>query len=431
MKKSLLTLLLLPLPLYCQQAQEEQKQEGPELKKLIVAAWKISSRISPDPQKLNYVFDKSFFNYVSRDKMTEIFKQLHAENGSVVNVSTVSYKGGLTADFFFYTDKDFIIPATVTVENSKWKVTGLFFRPAFKNAPSLAESSSPFEKLPYQNNAILIKRLSGLEDNIYAKNEAKPMPIGSAFKLYVLAWLAENDAPWDKIIKIRERDKSLPTGRLQNFPEGSPFTVFSLAQAMISESDNTAADMLIDFIGREKIENSLSLFHNSFVDLNRPFLKTSEMFKLKSDPQLAARYALADLKSRRKILKELEKKPLPDIKSVYPGNKASYINAIEWFASPEDICRLMDYFRKKNNAKVNAVLSLNPGLDIKTGGFKYAGYKGGGEPGVISMNWLLETKSSTWYCVSSGSSDESRPIDNNSYFQTMQSVINQVGMETF
>lgn len=428
----MLIILSFNFSLFSQEKDPGESQKSAELKKLTVAAWKISSRISPDPQKLNYVFDKSFFNYVSKEKMSEIFKKLYEENGSVLSVSTASYKeGSLTADFFFYTEKGFVIPATVTVESTKWKVTGLFFRPAFKKTESISESSSSFEKMPYQFNSILVKRLSGLEDNLYSKNETKPAAIGSAFKLYILAWLVENQTPWDKILKLKPQNRSLPSGRIHNFQDGSPFTVLSLAQAMISESDNTAADMLIDFIGREKLEESLSLFKNSFASLNKPFLKTSEMFKLKADPQLAARYALSDLKTRRKILKEIEKRPLPSVSSVYPNNKASYIVSIEWFASAEDICSLMDYFRKKNNPQAKTILSLNPGLDVKTGGFKYAGYKGGGEPGVISMNWLLEAKSGTWYCVSSASNDENININSEEYFKTVQNILNQVGAETF
>ncbi|GAB4028950.1 MAG: hypothetical protein Fur0012_02440 [Elusimicrobiota bacterium] len=409
---------------------EGMSENSTAIRKLVVAAWKISSRISPDPQKLNYVFDRSFFNYISQDKMTAIFKELYNQNGSVVEVSSVSYKGGLTANFFLYTDKGYVIPASVTVEDKKWKVTGLFFQPSFRKTSSLSDTTSAFEKMPYSLSALLVKKMSGLEDNIYARNETKPAAIGSAFKLYVLAWLVENEVSWDKILRMSASVRSLPSGRLQNMPDKTPFTVFSLAQAMISESDNTAADMLIDFIGREKIEQSLPNFFNSWQKLNTPFLKTSEMFKLKADPQLLSRYALSDVKGRRKILRELEKKSLPSPDFLDPG-KPIAISSVEWFASMEDICRLMDYFRKKNNPQVNAILSLNGGLDVKTPGFKFAAYKGGSEPGVLSMNWLLQSKSGTWYCVAGAVNDEKIPVNQKDYFQLMQATLNQVGSEIF
>lgn len=408
----------------------DTSENGAAIKKLVIAAWKISSRISPDPQKLNYVFDRSFFNYISRDKMTAVFKELYNQNGPVVDVSSVSYKGGLSANFFLYTDRGYVIPASITVEDKKWRVTGLFFQPSFRKTSSLSDSTAAFEKLPYSLNAMLIKKMSGLEDNIYARNETKPAALGSAFKLYVLAWLVENDVSWDKILRMSSSDRSLPSGRLQNMPDKTPFTIFSLAQAMISESDNTAADMLIDFIGREKIEQSLPFFFNSWQKLNIPFLKTSELFKLKADPQLLSRYALSDVKSRRKILRELEKKPLPSLEALDLGKPVA-VSSVEWFASMEDMCRLMDYFRKKNNPQANAILSLNGGLDVKTPGFKFAAYKGGSEPGVLSMNWLLQTKSGTWYCVAGAVNDEKIPVNHNDYFQLMQAALNQVGSEIF
>ncbi len=431
--KNILLSFLLAIPVFSQEKTSEKvsdTQNQIAMKKLIVAAWKVSSRISPDPKKLNYVFDKSFFNYISRDKLTQLFKEMYEKNGSVVSISSVSYNGAFTANFFFYTDKDYVIPTNITVEDNKWKVTGLFFQPSFKKTETIDDVASSFEKMPYSSKAVLLKRLSGLEDNIYAKNETKPLAIGSTFKLYVLAWLVENDVNWNKVIKLSSKQKSLPSGRIQNMPENTPFTIFSLAQAMISESDNTAADMLIGFIGRENIEKSLPFFFNSYQKLNTPFLKTSEIFKLKADEDLLAKYALSDVKNRRKILKELVKRPIPPVEK-FLADKPKAVTSVEWFASMEDVCRLFDYFRKKNNPYANAILSLNNGLNLQSQAFKYVGYKGGSEKGVLSMNWLIQAKSGTWYCFASAANDEKEDINQNEYFQIVQKTIYQIEKEVF
>lgn len=433
--KNIILSFLLAIPVFAQEKASQKPllddtQQQVAIKKLIVAAWKVSSRISPDPKKFNYVFDRSFFNYISKDKLTQLFKEMYEKNGSVVDISSVNYNGAFTANFFFYTDRGYVIPTSITVEGDKWKVTGLFFQPSFKKTETVDDLVSSFDKMPYSSKAFLLKKLSGLEDNIYAKNETRPFAIGSTFKLYVLAWLVENDVNWNKIIKLSSKQKSLPSGRIQSMPENAPFTIFSLAQAMISESDNTAADMLIDFIGRENIEKSLPLFFNSCQNLNTPFLKTSELFKLKADDELLARYALSDIKSRRKILKELERRPLPPIEK-FLDNKPKALTSVEWFASMEDICKLFDYFRKKNNPYANSILSLNKGLNLQTQSFKYAGYKGGSEPGVLSMNWLIEAKSGTWYCLASAANDEKEDINQNEYFKVVQQALYQVEKETF
>jgi hypothetical protein len=85
---------------------------------------------------------------------------------------------------------------------------------------------------------------------------------------------------------------------------------------------------------------------------------------------------------------------------------------------------MMDYFKTKNNVYSNAILSINPGLDTKTGEYAFAGYKGGSESGVLSMNWLLKTKNQTYYCVSSFASDEKQNIDEKTYFSVMQEILN-------
>lgn len=424
--KILFLLFFLNLNMYSQE--KSTSAYVPSLdKKLVVAAWKLSARISPDPQKLNYVFDKSFYNYISQDKIIEILKKLYEENGKIVNISTVSIKSENTADFFFYTDKNNIIPTTITIEENKGRIIGLFFRPSFKNSRSLTDFTSKFEQLPYKKKGLLIRRLGKLEDNIYALGEKENFAIASSFKLYILAYLIENKTKWEKVIELEDRYRSLPSGKLHLMPTGSPFTVFSLAQAMIADSDNTATDILIEYIKREKVEEYLSSFYNSSYELNKPFLKTSEMFRIKYSTQTAETYIKSNLKNKRAMLKKIANEPLDIYKIKF--NMPAYIDSLEWFATPNDICMLMDYFRRKRDPYANAILSLNTGLDTKE--FKYAGYKGGSEPGVMSMNWLLQAKSGTWYCVSSVVNDDKNLINESEYVSLMQDILNQVSCEVF
>lgn len=48
-------------------------------------------------------------------------------------------------------------------------------------------------------------------------------------------------------------EKSLPGGILQNWPKGAPLTLHTLAGLMISQSDNTAADTLLEILGRDVV----------------------------------------------------------------------------------------------------------------------------------------------------------------------------------
>ena len=79
-------------------------------------------------------------------------------------------------------------------------------------------------------------------------------PLGSAFKLYVLDALGDAVAAgkvrWDQPLTVTAQVKGLPPGELQTEPDGTQVSVLDAAGKMISLSDNTAADMLINLLGR-------------------------------------------------------------------------------------------------------------------------------------------------------------------------------------
>jgi beta-lactamase class A len=62
-------------------------------------------------------------------------------------------------------------------------------------------------------------------------------PLGSTFKLYVLAALAEtiiaSDLAWKDKLAIWEELKSLPSGTMQNKAAGTHFLLLEFAQLMI------------------------------------------------------------------------------------------------------------------------------------------------------------------------------------------------------
>ncbi len=70
--------------------------------------------------------------------------------------------------------------------------------------------------------------------------------IGSAFKLYVLSTLSREIAArrrsWNDVVPLDQR--SYPSGILQDWPQGTPMTLQTLATLMIAISDNTATDQL-------------------------------------------------------------------------------------------------------------------------------------------------------------------------------------------
>ncbi|MCK4936479.1 MAG: serine hydrolase [Elusimicrobiales bacterium] len=393
-------------------------------KKLLKAAWRVGSRINENPRKLLNAFHRSFFKALAYKKIRHILQSLYEMHGKVVKVKFVTIKSDTSAEFILYTDKKYLIPTSITVEPEKGKIVGLFFKLPYKKTVGIEDIKSRLEKLPGRVG-FMLKKLGAESAEIGTLNGTQVFAIGSTFKLYTLAALVEKKYSWKKVISLKEESKSLPSGQLQNWPIGSKLTLYSLAVRMISESDNTATDNIIDYVGRAKIERSLEKLGHAKPKLLKPFLKTSELFKLKSSTQAAQRYLNADIEERYRILdEELPKIPL----NLYSVNhKPVEINKIEWPASPRDLCNLMDYFRKKKDDTAFGIMGINPGLNISKDKFDYAGYKGGSEAGVLNMTWLLKTKKDDWYCLSASWNDEKETLESKKFFEIMQSAINFIG----
>ena len=127
--------------------------------------------------------------------------------------------------------------------------------------------------------------------------------------------------------------KSLPTGILRTWPDGTPITLATLAAEMISISDNTAADALVRIVG----ENALRPYARE----NQPFLTTREVFTLKSKPGadlLSAYRSATTPAARESVLKRAALQPLPRADELLTSPDL----AVEWHYSVRDLCRLLE-----------------------------------------------------------------------------------------
>ena len=260
-----------------------------------------------------------------------------------------------------------------------------------------ARIAERFRKLPGEVSF----QLKCLDDGkVIASNQPdKRLAIGSAFKLYVLATLVDLNLPWDKVVKVEDRHKSLPSGEMQNWPAGSPVTVHTLALKMISLSDNTATDHLLATIGREEVEQRFAKFGLKTPAADIPLLATREWFRLKSNGRLRKEFLAADAAGRRKVIDSMYDLPrMNDEDEDWNGPLA--IDTIEWFASAADLCRVLDWLDKHGGQTAQEILAVNPSTAIPANKFPYEGYKSGSESGVLSMNWLLHTREGKHFALS-------------------------------
>jgi len=237
----------------------------------------------------------------------------------------------------------------------------------------------------------------------------RAFPLGSLFKLLVLGALVDaveaGTIEWDAPVTIRDELDSYPSGTFQDIPAGETRTVREMAEAMISISDNTATDHLIDLIGREVVESAQAAWGVTTPDLNIPFLTTRETFQIKLDNDLSERWINADAQQRREILDEvasLRLAPLNDV--VESWTQPRNIETIEWFASPADLCRVLA--RLARNDEAREILEENPG--IPSNHWSTVGFKGGSEPGVIASAWIVTGEDGRTWTVTAGvwNSDE-------------------------
>jgi hypothetical protein len=245
-------------------------------------------------------------------------------------------------------------------------------------------------------------------------------PLGSEFKLFVLGALAHEIASgrlsWEQQLTVEDAEKSTGSvsGSLQYSPAGTKVSVLETATKMISISDNTAADMLIDLVGRPAVESQVRQWSsNAAADV--PFLTTREMILLHhvDFPSLADRY-LSLSPSERAAFLASSVDPL-SLNEVQETTEPRDINTIEWFASPDDICRAFAGLQQLSDqaelSQIRSVFSLNSGsIGLDHSQWSSVWYKGGSEPGVLTLGYLATNSRGQSFVVSAMTSNPAAPL---------------------
>lgn len=266
---------------------------------------------------------------------------------------------------------------------------------------------------------------------VYEFGEDKRLAIGSTFKLYVLGALAEQvargEAKWDEKLAVKNEARALPSGVMFMAPPEAEYPLSKFADLMISISDNTAAGQLMLKVGRGRVEEYMAGL-NAEPSRTRPFLTPREMFiiKLNRDRSLADRYANADEDTKRVMLAEggeVAKGGL-DFTRVKEWKDPMHIDDIEWFATAPECCRVMaDLHRLEQLPGMEPLghaLRMNSGIPFDKETWKSVAFKGGSEPGVLNLTWLMERNDGKWYALSVGWNDTKKTVDQNKLVELAQ-----------
>ena len=247
---------------------------------------------------------------------------------------------------------------------------------------------------------------------VHGVNQDVPRPLGSAFKLYVLGALgkavADGRASWTEQLAIRDDWKSLGSEE----PAGTKLSLAEYADKMISASDNTATDHLIHRLGRDAVQRQFALFGNQQV--NVPLLSTKAFFELKAGAEYPARadaYLALPREARLSAVEELERLPLTGL-GKWPEPRQ--IDQIEWRGSATDVCRAFSLLQKENQPEIGHALSIHDGgLGLDRTEFPTVWYKGGSEPGVLTMSYLVRGADGRTLVTSVMLSNPDAPFDEN------------------
>ncbi len=385
----------------------------------------VAALIAAEPKWADDLFDASFVKAVPPAKIRELCSGLFQAHGAITSISRTDSTGPLAAKYDAVFANGSVMPVTLGLTSSPpHSIVTLWFGPP---APGIADLAAAVETLKSLPGQVSFAAYELTPEGLVPLAELEPdrvLAIGSAFKLYILGALIQDVSLGKRkpegIVRIENRHRSLPSGKLHTWPGATPLTLYALATFMISESDNTATDHLLFALGRERVESILSEMGNSAAQRNTPFLATNELFRLKLTTKglLADKYLKMKPEDRRTYLDGLLPETPLDERTIDMSLAAKpfCIDTIEWFASARDLCRAMEWIRKETElgktANWRQVLAVNPGLDVSKKLFDFVGYKGGSETGVVNLTYLVRARvDGSWYALSCGWNDPNAAVD--------------------
>jgi hypothetical protein len=429
MPRMLLVLLLTLFPLL---AQEESPLDR--------RARDVARLIQAEPEWEEGLFDPSFLKQVPAARLRAIGQDYHGKGGKVVAVQSTQRTGRFQGSFDLFLEEERVVPMTLTLgEKPPHAVVGLWFGLPTPMLADPAAAVSELKKLPGRISFALW-RLGEEEPEVLAElAPEESLAVGSACKLYVLGALVEEVAalrrkPADTLA-LSARHRSLPSGQLQAWPVGTPLTLACLAGLMISVSDNTATDHLLFELGRERVEALLEPMGNRQPERSRPFLATHELFRLKltGGGKHAEQYLALEPEARRAFLEERLPSASLEASDLEHGafSTPNRIDSLEWFASAADLARALDWLRRRTEsgpaAPLRELLCVNRGLDVSREHFPWCGFKGGSEPGVLALAFLLRHADGSWYALAAIWNDPKQLLDEGRFSALVQRAIHLLG----
>ena len=341
-------------------------QETHNTPELLLELWNGSSLDADD-------FAPEAFKKFPLDYLEEILSEQREVYGPALSVQPTN-----DTHRFLIETESYSVPALVK-QNEAGQLTGLLFRYGHIKDVDHGDLLDRIREQTKKQSYVLMEN-----GEVHAEHDSDVrMAVGSAFQLFVLDELAQQIEAgafdWDDKVMLEQRHISFPSGTMQEEPVGKMFALLDVARNMISVSDNTATDLLMDVLGQENV---------MLPGATSPALTTRQLFHLKADKHAAEAYLKAGPEERAHILTDLPAR-LPAIHKV----SGPLSNGIEWYVSTRDLCDVMTELRDLKG------IFVSPGV-VDPDNWTTLAYKGGSETGVLNMTYALEDQEGNEWCFS-------------------------------
>ncbi len=363
------------------------------------AAWvleQLAADEGPGAEEAREHFAEAFLAEVPAAQVAAVFAQLRAGGPYVVE----GYDGTEDAAQLPLAAQDGRFLLHVVTEPDG-RMSTLFFEAtrAVPDVTSLEDLDAALAGLDAETSVLVADGATC--EPLHERESDVARPIGSIVKLYVLdavrQAVADGTLAWEDTLTLTDDLRSLPSGVLQEEPAGHEVSVRDAAELMISISDNTATDLLIDAVGRAAVLAAVERLGHHDPALLTPLVTTRELFQLGfTDPELRERWAAADAAGREEILAGL---PGGEV-ALDPALAQDVIwpDGLDWFATAQDLCRAHAGLQESGDETVLGILALNPGIEA-TEDWEYVGFKGGSAPGEMAGSWYLGSAGGEGYAV--------------------------------
>ena len=340
---------------------------------------------------LEGLFDSSFTDVVT---VADVVQLLNGQIRPAQPIAITDYSGSETqavATAAGTVGEPFAIQLSITAAGL---VDGFALTPVTASDPaqSLDEVKQRLDDLGIDVQYRVARTDADGEHVLLNSDEQAAAPMASIFKLYVLLAVHDEVAAgrlaWDDVLVVTDANRSLPGGQLQDAANGTTVSVGEAAELMISISDNTATDMLIERIGREAVERAVVSAGHHDPAMLTPFLTTREMFALAfvADDDTREQWSRATAGERTAMLSAMTT-DLSSIDVATLSADAFWADGVDWFATPADVAAVHEALAARDDAQVTAALTANPGIVIDATAWPQVAYKGGSSVGVLTGSW--------------------------------------------